>query len=154
MKLYLMQILCATFLCAIVGSIGGAGQGTRRLISGVFLALALLHPLGTLDLPKLTLDPFLAEADEAIESGQAQAQSARKTIISESLEAYILTKAQELHLNPEIEVTLDDGGLPQSVTIICQASPSEREALTNTITTALGLRKEDIQWKENFQGGA
>ena len=142
-----MGILCAAFLCSIVGSIGGAGQGTRKLISGVFLALALLHPLGSLDLPQFPLDPILDDAEEAVQSGTSQAEAARNDIIIDSLEAYILTKAQELGLEPDIEVSLGSDGLPALVTLAAEASPSEREALTNAVAAALGLGKEDIRWK-------
>lgn len=147
MREYLLGILCAAFICSIVGSVGGAGQGTRRLLCGVFLAFSLLHPLGSLDLPELPLDPFLDEAEDAVENGQTQAQTARKDIISDSLEAYILTKASELDLTVEAEVTLTADGLPASVTLSGPASPSEREALSGSITAALGLGKEDIRWK-------
>lgn len=147
MRAYLMGVLCAAFICSIVSSVGGAGQGTRKLLCGVFLALSLLHPLGSLDLPELSLDPFLDEAEEAVENGQTQAQSARNDIITDSLEAYILTKASELDLTVEAEVTLTADGLPDSVTLSGLASPSEREQLSGAITAALGLGKEDIRWK-------
>lgn len=142
-----MGILCAAFICSIVGSIGGTGQGTRRLLCGVFLALSLLHPLGSLDLPELSFDPFLDEAEDAVEYGQTQAQAARNDIITDSLEAYILTKASELDLTIEAEVTLTADGLPASVTLSGSTSPSEREALSSSITAALGFGKEDIRWK-------
>ena len=151
MREYLMGALCAAFLCSIVSVMGGEGQGTRRLICGVFLALTLLHPLGSLDLPDLSLDPFLDEAEEAVERGQAQAETARNAIITDSLEAYILTKASELGLELEADVALAADGLPASVTLTGRASPSEREAINNAVTAALGIGKEDIQWKEIYQ---
>lgn len=147
MRAYLLGVMCAAFLCSIVTSIGGAGQGTRKLICGVFLALSLLHPLGKLDLPELTLDPFLNEAEEAVLDGKTQARAAKNDIISDALEAYILTKASALDLTVEAEVTLTADGLPDSVTLTGPASPAEREQLTNTLTAALGLGKEDIRWK-------
>lgn len=151
MREYLTGVLCAAFICSIVTSIGGAGQGTRKLLCGIFMALALLHPLGSLDLPELSLDPFLDEAEEAVENGQAQAQSAKNEIIMGSLEAYILTKAQELDLTIEAEITLTADGLPASITLSGSASPSEREALSSSIAAALGIGKEDIRWKEIYQ---
>lgn len=151
MREYLIGVLCAAFICSIVTSVGGAGQGTRKLICGIFMALALLHPLGSLDLPELTLDPFVDEAETAVKAGQAQARAARNEIITGSLEAYILTKAKELDLAVEAEVTLTADGLPASVTLSGNASPSEREALTSSITAALGIGKEDIEWNQIHQ---
>lgn len=146
-----MGVLCAAFICSIVTSVGGAGQGTRKLICGIFLALSLLHPLGSLELPELTLDPFLDDAEDAVENGQAQAQAARNAIITDSLEAYILTKASELGLELGAEVTVTAEGLPASVHMTGRASPSDRQALTNEIMVALGIGKEDIHWKEMHQ---
>lgn len=146
-----MGVLCAAFICSIVTSVGGAGQGTRKLICGIFMALALLHPLGSLDLPELTLDPYVEEAETAVKAGQAQARAARNEIITGSLEAYILTKAKELDLAVEAEVTLTADGLPASVILSGSASPSEREALTSSIAAALGIGKEDIEWKQIHQ---
>lgn len=146
-----MGVLCAAFICSIVTSVGGAGQGTRKLICGIFMALALLHPLGTLDLPELTLGPIVDEAEAAVKAGQAQAQAAKNAIITDSLEAYILTKAKELDLAVEAEVTLTADGLPTSVTLSGNASPSEREALSSSIAAALGIGKEDIEWNQIHQ---
>lgn len=147
MRAYLLGVLCAAFLCSIVTSIGGAGQGTRKLLCSVFLALSLLHPLGSLELPQLSLDPFRDEAEKAVQYGQTQARDAQNDIITDALEAYILTKASELDLTVEASVTLTADGLPDSVTLTGRASPSEREALSSSITAALGLGKEDIRWK-------
>lgn len=148
MREYLLGILCAAFLCAIVTSVGGAGQGTRKLICGVFLALSVLHPLGSFDLPELSLDPILEEARDAARDGQTQALAAKTDIITDALEAYILSKASELDLTVEAAVTLTADGLPDSVTLTGPASPWEREQLSGAITAALGLGKEDIRWKE------
>lgn len=151
MREYLIGVLCAAFICSIVTSVGGAGQGTRKLICSIFMALALLHPLGSLDLPELTLEPFVDEADAAVETGQAQARAARNEIITGSLEAYILTKAIELDLAVEAEVTITACGLPASVTISGSASPSERDTLSNSVAAALGIGKEDIEWNRIHQ---
>lgn len=146
MREYLMGVLCAAFLCSFVNSIGGEGHGMRRLISGIFLALALLHPLGSLDLPEISLDPFLEDAEKAAEDGQAQARTAQNVIITDALEAYILTKAAELDLTIEARVDLTSDGMPASVTLSGSASPSERQVLTDVLTAALGLGKEEIKW--------
>lgn len=146
-----MGILCAAFLSSIVTAIGGEGQGARKLICGVFLALALLHPLGSLDLPEVSLTPFLRDAEEAVRDGRSQTLAAQNDIITDSLEAYILTKAAELGLELDAEVTLNAESLPASVTLTGRASPSEQEVLINSLCAALGLGKEEIRWKEIYQ---
>lgn len=146
MREYLLGVICAAFLCSIVNAIGGEGRGTRKLVSGVFLALALLHPLGTLDLPDFPLDPILRKAEEATLTGEAQANAARNEIITEAVEAYILTEAEALGLTLEVHVALSPDGTPVCVTLSGPASPSERETLSSHLTKTLGLRKEDLYW--------
>lgn len=141
-----MGVICAAFLCSIVNALGGAGQGTRKLISGVFLALALLHPLGSLDLPELPVGELLREAEAAAQDGEALARDAKNERITQSLEAYILTKAEELDLAVEAEVTVDEDGLPARVTLT-GPGPVPRE-LIDALCLSLGLGKEDIRWKE------
>lgn len=146
MREYLPGVICAAFLCSIVNAIGGEGRGTRKLVSGVFLALALLHPLGTLELPEFPLDPILRKAEEAANDGTAQASAVRNGIITEAVEAYILTEAEALGLTLDVHVALAPDGTPVSVTLSGPASPSEREALSTHLTKTLGLRKEDLHW--------
>lgn len=146
-----MGVICAAFLCAVVNSIGGPGQGTRRLISGIFLALSLLHPLGSLELPELTLDSIRRDAASIIEDGTAQAADAKNEFITDALEAYILTKAEELGLAVEASVTLSPEGTPKAVELTGTASPSERDALLDELSRELGLGKEALTWKQVYQ---
>lgn len=146
MREYLLGVICAAFLCSIVNAIGGEGRGTRRLVSGLFLALALFHPLGTLELPDLRLDSILEQAEDAACDGMELASAERNEIISKSLEAYILTEAARLGLTIDVRVTIIDEGLPDSVTITGAASPSERNTLATIIEKDLGIGKEDLHW--------
>lgn len=146
MREYLLGVICAAFLCSIVNAVGGEGRGTRKLVSSVFLALALLHPLGSLDLPDFPLEQILREAEEAALTGEAQASAARNEIISEALEAYILTEAEALGLTLEVHVSLSPDGTPVSVMLSGPASPSEREVLSSHLIKTLGIRKEDLHW--------
>lgn len=142
-----MGVLCAAFLCSVLNALGGEGKGLRRLISGVFLALSLLHPLGSLELPELSLSPFQEEAKDAVDSGVREASNAKNEIISESLEAYILTKADQLGLSIDVHVELSPDGSPQSVALEGDAGPLQREQLCNLIADSLGLEREDLKWK-------
>lgn len=147
MRAYLTGILCAAFLCAVVNAVGSSGKRIRRLITGVFLVLSLLHPLGSLDLPAISLTPYLKEAQNAASYGAQEALTARNEIISGSLEAYILTKADELGLSIGIHVEVSPDGSPRSVSLEGAAGPSEREQLCAFITDSLGLEREDLEWK-------
>lgn len=148
-----MGILCAAFLVSLLFAIGGegAGKGVRKLVGGIFLALTVFRPLGGLELPEFSLERFQADAEAVAEDGISRADFARKDIITDACEAYILSKAAELGLEPEVLVTLDSEGLPCTVVLTVSASPSERDTLSGWITKELGLRKEDVKWIDPYQ---
>lgn len=151
MKAYLMGVVCAAFLCSIVSALSETRGGLLKWICGIFLVLALLHPLGTLELPDISADPFLKEAKTVVSEGREQAQTARNEIITESLEAYILTKAKEHGLTVEVSVCVREDGMPASVSLSGPASPLERDALIHAISNGLGIGKEDLIWNESYQ---
>jgi len=148
MREYLLGVICAAFLCALAGAIGGEGRGLRKWAASLFLVLTLLRPLGLGELPEFTIGPYLEEAEAAAQAGAEQAQDARNEIISAALEAYILTKAAELDLELEAAVTVHPDGTPDRVELSGAASPAERETLTRILTKELGIGREELRWSE------
>lgn len=148
---YLMRLICAAIVCALVGAVEGNSQGIRRLIAGIFLTLTALSPMGELDLPELDPDRLHADAQAAIMDGTKQADEMRTDIISEAYVAYIWNKAASMGLELEIHLELDGEGLPRSVRLTGLASPLERQQLTQTIVQDLGVGKEDVTWKDPYQ---
>lgn len=148
---YLMRLVCAAFLCALIGAMAGSSQGIRRLIAGIFLTLTALSSVGEPHLPDLDPDRLRAEAQAAVRDGTEQADEMREDIISEACEAYIWNKAAEMGLELEICLELDEEGLPRRLTLTGQASPLERQKLNQTLIQDLGLGREDIKWKDPYQ---
>lgn len=150
---YLLRIICAAMVCALVESVGsdGAGKGLRKLMAGVFLALTVLAPLADVELPRLNTSQIHADADAAVREGIEQARQAKDAIISEALEAYIWNKADGLGLELTVRVTLDEQGLPKSVELSGAVSPADRQALSSCIARELGLGKEALIWNVSHQ---
>lgn len=150
---YLLRLICAAFLCALILAIGGegAGKGTRRLICGSFLVLTALSPFGALELSEFDLAHYQKDAEAAVSDGVSQAEEAQKEIISAACETYILNKAAGLGLAIDARVRLDDEGLPVSVTLTGSASPAERESLSGCIARDLGVGKEAQTWIDPYQ---
>ena len=151
---YLMRLICAAILSALIGTVAGSSQGTRRLIAGIFLTLTALSPMGELELPELDPGRLHADAQAAVQEGQEQANEMRTDIISEAYEAYIWNKAAELGLELEISLELDEKGMPRCVILTGQASPLERQKLTQTIIRDLGVGREDVTWNDPYQSSA
>ena len=148
---YLMRLICAAILCALIGSIGGSSQKLRRLIAGVFLTLTALSPVDSLELPELDPGQLHADAQTAVREGSEQADEMKTDIILDACEAYIWNKAAEMGLELEISLELDEECLPQRLTLTGQASPLERQKLTQTLMQDLGLGREDVIWKDPYQ---
>lgn len=153
MKEYLLGIIAAAFLVSVLNALGGkgAGQGTRRLVGGILIALAVFRPLGKFDIRLPELDGFRSDAEAAAASGLDQAQELRIQRITEGYEAYILTKAAGLGLDAQVEVTAGEDGYPESVTIRTAASPGERQEMTQVIVRELGVGREAIAWIDPHQ---
>ena len=153
MKGYLMGIVAAAFLVSLLRALGGsgAGEGMRRLVGGLLLTLAVFRPLGTLELTIPDLREYQLAAEAAVSDGIAQAEDARIERISADLGAYILTKAAQLGLEPEVQVIRGEGERPECVVITATASPDERQRLTGVIVRELGIEREAVSWIDPYQ---
>ena len=153
MRAYLLRLICAAILTALVDALAGsgAGSGIRRLTAGIFLTLVAFSLPGNLELPELDLDQYRRQAELAVSDGKEQASAAQSDIISESLTAYIGTKAGELGLTVTAELTLDEEFRPRAVVLTGVASPLQRQELTDTLVRELGLAKEAVTWTETNQ---
>lgn len=145
---YVLRLVCAACICALVNAIGGegAGSGGRRMIAGAFLVLTALNPDGALELPELDMDSIRQEASAAAENGVGQAKLEEAAIISEACEAYIWNKAAALGAEVAVQVELDENAVPCAVTVTGALSEQAREFLSCSIASDLGLGKEAQRW--------
>ena len=153
MKAYAMTVICSAFALSILAAIApdGPGKGTRQLAGTVFLVLTALLPLGRAQLPELDLSRIVREGERAAQDGRRQYEAAFSGCITEEVEAYILTKAAALGLEPQVHVELDPEGLPQWVELTADAEPQLRDAMTAEIVRELGIGREDVIWKQPHQ---
>lgn len=149
---YVMRLACGALVCglilAIAGTKGPSGR-LRQMLCGIFLAFLALSPLRDMDLGHIQYtDPGIAsQAQQIAQAGSDQAKEAMASIIKEQCCAYILNKAAESHLSLTAEVELNpDTGEPESVVLSGDASPYERESLSDYITQTLGIERSAIQW--------
>lgn len=153
MRAYLLRLICAAILTALVDALAGngAGSGIRRLTAGIFLTLVAFSLPGSLELPEFDAEKIIRQAEIAVSEGEEQAASFRADIILESVGAYIGTKAGELGLTVTAEVRLDGELRPCAVVLTGAASPLQRQELTDTLVRELGLAKEAVTWTEMDQ---
>lgn len=155
MKSYLLRLICAAFVCAMVDAIAdGPGKKSRRMIAGMFLMLTALSLPKQPELPDFHFERILRDAQTAAVAGITQSAAAQKDIITEAYAAYILTEANALGISPEICVMLEDDLTPARVMLSGSASPGLRQALTETVAEGLGLGEEDVIWNDFHQSSA
>lgn len=151
MKSYLLRLICAAIVCALVRAMAGEGQGLRKLACGAFLVLTALSIPMKPELPDLDLNNIFREAETAVREGTAQAESSRGAIIKEALEAYIWNKAAALELAVTVRVELQEDESPGSVVLTGHGPARARRELTQTLIRELGLGEEDVVWIEPHQ---
>lgn len=145
---YVLRLICGSTLCALILSVSGSGKLLKSLC-GLYLAFLAISPLRTLDPEELFLpDPwFSMEAQRLAWQGQLQSRETFCEIISGEYRAYILSRAAELSLTPEVTVQVDsETGLITHVQLTAQATPYEKNVLTDLIRQNLGVERSSIHW--------
>ena len=149
---YILSVTCAAVLAAILRTIAGEGTNGKltKLLSGLFLAVTVLSPLVKIQIPDPArwLEDYMAEGEAAARAGEVMAKDYSDAIISAELEAYILDKAAELCCAIGAEVSLGDGGLPESVTLSGEIAPADRAALARMSAQELGIGEEAVIWSD------
>ena len=147
---YIVSLTSAALLCSIILSLlkDGSAKGIVRLACGVFLTITAFSPMVDIQLPSLEdlFAAYHADSELAASYGEDMVMEARKEIIKEKVEAYLLDKAKGMGLSIQAEVLLDEEDIPCSVHIWPEPDIRNKEQLTQIITTDLGISKENLQW--------
>jgi len=151
---YILSVVCASILCAILTGLTGEKGTTasiRKMVCGVFLCFTVIAPLGRLRLEDL-LNPITDIRQEALETaamGQALYRESLAQVITEQTEAYILDKAKALGLTLTVTVHTDESGKPRGAVLSGNAGQAQREALSEILESDLGIPKERQIWSES-----
>lgn len=149
---YVLRLCCGAMICAMLQTVcgsNGAGARMRKTISALFLAFLALSPFKDFDIRDYAIAEFTFDEQGTLLAGEgaAQAQEVFSELISERYASYILSRAAELSLSPEVSVELDEAsGAPLAVTIRCEATPYEKSRLSEEIHQNLGIERSRILW--------
>ena len=150
---YILSVTAAGIICGIAKTLlsnkGGAAE-MGKLLVGVFFTIAVVQPLINIEFVGLDrfIDGISADGKVWTDSGINMSQEAVSDIIKDRVEAYILDKANDMHANLSVEVSVEPGTPPQlsEVVISGDVSPYVRERLNRMITEELGLTEEQQIW--------
>ena len=153
-KEYLLRIVSASIICSIVNVIfqkSTAYGSIIKLLSRIFLIIALLSPLLKLDFSHIldSGDAFSIEAESIIKDGENLSNAALRNSIKEQSEAYILNKATDMNVSLTVEVTVSEDFPPAPISVVLQGriSPNAKSKLSQLIFDDLGISKENQKWK-------
>ena len=154
MKEYVLRVVAAAIVCAVVRGFLGKKTATGRItviLCGVFMAATVITPLGNISFSGVSdfWDDLSADAKKYVTEGTTDAEKQRLDIIKSQCEAYILDKANRMGLQIAVEVELDgyNENIPCGAVISGNVSPYAREQLGAYIEDTLGIAKEKQEWK-------
>lgn len=147
MARYGLTVIGAAMVLGILKTIGGKTK-VLEWAGGLFLALVMLQPLGDFDFTDITayMEGFSLEGQRTAAMGRLQGDEAYRAVIKSELEAYILDKAVGLGADLQVEVVLQDEGLPESVRLLGDVSPAAKARLSQIIEEDLAIAKENQLW--------
>ena len=121
-----------------------------KMLTGLFLALTILRPLGDLRMNDLwqILPDVSADAEQVVAEGQANYRKELSRCIKERVQTYILDKGAQLGLSLSVEVELSDDPIPKPLRVRLRGdvSPYAKGRLQQILQEDLGIRKENQIW--------
>ena len=147
---YVTRIVAAALLCGIIVSLTKRSSSGNivRMLCGVFMTILLIQPIAGTNVSvwESILPDITGDAEAVASEGAAAAEDIRREYIKQRVQAYILSRAEELETEIQAEVTLGENCIPVSVTIAGSISPQNRSRLSQVIASELGIPKEQQEW--------
>lgn len=147
---YILSVIAASIVCSVVKKITGSKyRPIIKVICGVFMAITILAPVVRFDFTSIDVNPHESFTDiqSVLLQSEVDADASLSSIIKEETKTYILSKAELLGLDINIDVTLDeDTHVPVKVMIYGDASPYQKSQLSHYIENTLAISEEYQEW--------
>lgn len=153
MASYVLRLACGSLFSGLLLSLAGGNGSSGKILKhlcGLFLIFLAISPIKELELSDLIpeLEWYHSQGADFIQQGEKQAQEAFSELINDQYRAYILTRAEELSLSPEVSITTDpESGIIQELILQCNATPGEKQLLTDLLCRDLGIERSAVHWK-------
>jgi stage III sporulation protein AF len=149
---YLLSVSVAAMFCAVARRLlerKGTPAAMGKLLTGLFMTFTVLSPLTDLSIGPLRdfTEDFRQQAQQAVQEGEAYANSSLRKGISERTKAYILDKAEAFGADLQVDVILSDDlyPVPEQVRLSGNVSPYAKMQLKK-ILVELGISEENQIW--------
>ena len=141
-RTWILSVTVSAIVIAVAEALmpPGAVKKVGKLTGGLILVLGILQPLVTMDYEDL-YDMVTALPAGAI--AQEDQYEAKKGIIEEDLEAYIVDKGEALGADCTAQVTCTPGEgevpVPTQATVTGNLTPAQQEAMSRYLEQELGI---------------
>lgn len=152
LRQYILSAASGAIICGIATAFfqKSAYKKHISMLCGLFMTFTLLRPLIEIRIPELPdMNEYIRQAQSAVEEGKRISLSARKTIISQECEAYILDKAGALQVSLTAKVTVEerDGEpIPVFAEMTGAVPPEIQRQLSTVIEADMGIPEENQLW--------
>lgn len=149
---YMISVIAMSILCGIAALLFHSSpyHGTIKLITGLMVTVTVLKPMLTTN--GIAFDKFWnrisADSSYAVRQGQEAAESANSSYIKETMESYIISKAEEMGADITAQVQLQEDTFyqPGEVVISGRVSPYLKKQLSQMIRSELGIEEDQQIW--------
>lgn len=148
---YVLSVTCTAVACGIITHFidnKSPSSAVTKLVLGIVMTVTILKPI--MEVGNISYDAYFdtleRDRSEILADANAVAESMHGEIITEKIQSYILSKAETLDLNLEVDVCLQDNMLPQKVMLSGSVSPYGKKQMEHFICTQLGIQKECVSW--------
>ena len=150
---YVTSVICASVICAVTLNTG-VNNGTHgtliRMLAGLFMVVTVVSPIADLRIEQAFsyIEDLPYSVGLSVAEGKLATDYETSKIIKQQAETYIGSKAAELGVDAQVEVTLTDSmpSIPYEVRISGNVSPYARTQLKRIIENDLGIPEEKQLW--------
>lgn len=150
---YLFGIVGVCLIASAAKQLLGVCKGYRSLgntVIGIFIVFSILSPVVSANWHEeniLSID-LQTDFDRIAQDADIYRQQAMRQSITDRTKAYIWTKAQELSLDIDLEITLNEAYpyAPSKICIMGAVSPYAKAQLSNYLEDEIGIPKEAQTW--------
>ena len=152
LRQYALSVIAMSVLCGVVLMLfrSGPNEAAVKMITGLMVTITVVGPF--LKNPGISLNAFweniAVDSTQAVREGETAAKDTVSAYITEAMESYICTKAENMGVCISAEVKLQSGGvqLPEEVTLTGKIAPYSKKRLAEIIHTDLGISEDKQIW--------
>lgn len=153
LKQYLLTVICASAVCAIIVAISeknGTQTSVIKLLCAIYISITAVSPWLEIKLHDLTsyFGTIHTEAASIVDTNILLSEDKTKTLIKERIQEYIYDKAATLGAEVHVDVVLSDTKPypPETIKLTGSMTPYNKQRLQKIISEELGIPEVNQKW--------